>query len=513
MPDELNPDQWRILQDEPVDFIELAFGDSMWEIPQRIANSVRDHTYTVVRSCHGASKSHTAARLALWFLYSFANSKVITTAPTWNQVENILWREIRSAKSRSRITLGGKHNLTDIDLGPDWFAMGLSTNEPDRMQGFHAISVLLIVDEASGVAEDIFNASEGIVSSEHARVLYIGNPTNTGGTFAKSFKLPGYSKIHISAFDTPNFTHFGITLEDIRQNTWQQKITGELPRPYLITPEWVYDKYLRWGEGNPMWDSRVLGNFPEQGEDTLIPLIRIEEAARRSLVPLPTDPERIGVDVARHGADKTNFLYRKGPKVLDSKAFSQLDTMQTTQKLRDYATERPEAEVAIDTVGIGAGVYDRLVQLLPERRIHEVNVGEKPYDTEQFVNLRAEIYWALRERFISGDIDLSELPPDVLDELMGQLAQIKFRYTTKGQVQIESKEDMKKRGMASPDQADSLAIAYGRLKGQVNFFSIDTTPAKPALPQIAPPAAVDEEKRRALERQADLDLIKQQRGW
>jgi len=274
----------------------------------------------------------------------------------------------------------------------------------------------------------------------------------------------------------------------------------------------VYDKYLRWGEGNPMWDSRVMGNFPEQGEDTLIPLIRIEEAIRRELTPLPTDPERIGVDVSRFGSDKTVFCYRKGPTVLEMQEHSQMDTMLTAQKVKAYAELYPRAEVAVDTVGIGAGVYDRLVQLLPDRSVADVNVGEKPYDTEQFLNLRAEIYWALRERFIQGDISLASLSADMADDLQAQLSQIKFKYTTKGQVQIESKEDMKKRGLPSPDKADAAAISYGRLKGAVNFFSIDTTPAKPTLP-TTPAPVVDEGQRKVLERQADLDLIKQQRGW
>jgi hypothetical protein len=190
-------------------------------------------------------QSFIAARVALWFLYAFPNSKIISTAPTFRQVEDILWREIRSVKAKARIPLAGKLNNTSLDLSEQWFATGLSTDTPERFQGFHAVDVLLIVDEASGVAEDIFNASKGIVSSRHARVLYIGNPTTTSGTFYNAFNLPGYAQIHISAFDTPNFTEFGITLADIRANTWEAKITHELPRPYLITPDWVYDKWLR----------------------------------------------------------------------------------------------------------------------------------------------------------------------------------------------------------------------------------------------------------------------------
>jgi hypothetical protein len=340
------------------------------------------------------------------------------------------------------------------------------------------------------------------VSSQHARVLYLGNPTNTAGTFHKSFQIPGYSKIHISAFDTPNFTAFGITIEDIRQNTWQEKITGDLPRPYLITPEWVYDKYLRWGEGNPMWDSRVLGEFPEQGEDTLIPQRYVEAAAIRNVETLPEHPEQIGIDVARFGSDKTEFCYRKGPKVMEWQSYNHMDTMQTAQHASTFATLFPQSVVGIDEIGVGAGVLDRLMQLLPNREVYGVNVGQQAFDTEHFLNLRAEIFWALRERFIQGDI---QIPHD--EDLMAQLEGLKFKYTSRGQIQIESKEDMKKRGLPSPDKADALAIAFGRLRNMVTFTGLNTTPVTPTIIEAVPTTQMGEEERKRLELEADLAIM------
>src|SRR5690606_2827685 len=105
-------------------------------------------------------KTKVAAWIALWFLYTHLNSKVITTAPTWHQVENLLWREIHAAHANSRISLGGKVLQTQIELGKQWFALGLSTDKPERFQGFHAEDILLIVDEASGVDQQIFDAAE-----------------------------------------------------------------------------------------------------------------------------------------------------------------------------------------------------------------------------------------------------------------------------------------------------------------------------------------------------------------
>lgn len=453
------------IQHDPKLFVDQILGCNLWQRQTDIIESVAKNRRTTVRSSHGIGKSYIAARTALWFLYSHPDSKVITTAPSFRQVEDILWREMRVAHAKSKYDLGGKMLQTTLNLDNDWFALGLSTDQPDRFQGFHAVDILLIIDEAAGVKEDIFNASEGIVSSDHSRVLYIGNPTNLSGAFYNSFKLENWNKIHISAFDTPNFTTFGITLDDIRSNTWLPKITSELPAPYLVSPEWVYDKYLSWGEGNPMWESRVLGNFPQQGEDTLIPLIKIEEAITRQIENKPEDIEVIGVDVARFGSDKTIFVYRKGTKVLDMKEFSHMDLMSTAQALNTYIGMHPMASVNIDEIGLGAGLVDRIKQMNPMKNIQGVNVGNPSKNNEMFINIRAESYWALRDRFVNGDI---QLPND--EQLMAELASIKYKFTPRGQIQIESKDDMKKRGMHSPDKSDALMLSFMVEKRKPNIL-------------------------------------------
>lgn len=442
------------IQNNPLLFTSDVLGCDLWDKQQEIIKSVATNRRTAVRSSHGIGKSYIAARTALWFLFSHPDSKVITTAPSFRQVEDILWREMRVAYTKAPYDLGGKMLDTSLNVDNDWFALGLSTDQPDRFQGFHAVNILLIVDEAAGVREDIFDASEGIVSSEHARVLYIGNPTNLAGAFYDAFKLPNWSKIHISAFDTPNFTSNGITLEDIRNNTWESKMKS-MPTPYLITPEWVYDKFLSWGEGNPMWESRVMGNFPQQGEDTLIPLSHIEQATLRNITPSETDIEVIGADIARFGSDKTVFTHRKGAKLMEIKEFNNMDTMATSQTLSTFMGMHPTAAVNIDEIGVGAGVTDRIKQMNPTRNTQGVNVGNTAHNTEMFINTRAEAYWALRERFITGDI---QIPND--EQLMSELANIKYKFTPRGQIQIESKEDMKKRGLHSPDRADAVMLAF-----------------------------------------------------
>ena len=508
-----------LFQERPELFIEEVFGESLWEKQVEIIYSVRDNRQTTVRSSHGVGKSFIAGRVVPWFLYTHEDSKVITTAPSYRQVEDILWREIRKAKNRATFDLPGRLTTVKLELGDDWFAMGLSTDEPDRFQGFHATYLLLLVDEAAGVKEEIFEAAEGTVSSANARTLLIGNPTAVGGTFYKSFKPnSGYHNIHISAFDTPNFTSFNIQLKDIQDGSWEEKIGNkEMPRPYLVTPYWVADKIQKWGEGTPMWDSRVLGKVPEEGEDTLIPLKYIEQAIERGFDYKinDEDPENIGADIARMGGDKIVFIYRKGGLVLAIRVFKKMELMETSDRLMMFALDHPNASVSIDAVGVGAGVADRLPQLIDPMRVVPVNVGESPRDKELFANLRAELYWGLRQRFIDGDIafDPNMEGKEYLEELAGQLSSIKFKFTPRQQIIIESKEDMKKRGLSSPDLADGLVLGYG-VVGAISFAALTFGKAtRPSLQETTQlPQNVDltdEEKRKKLELEEDLRLMKE----
>ncbi|HEY8354397.1 MAG TPA: AAA family ATPase [Methylophilaceae bacterium] len=433
-------------QRDPVFFVRHVLGGDPWEKQEEVLNAVRDHRRVAVRACHGVGKTKVAAWVALWFLYCHRNSKVITTAPTWHQVENLLWREIHAAHATSRIPLGGKVLQTQIELGKQWFALGLSTDKPERFQGFHAENILLIVDEASGVDQRIFEAAEGFLTSPGAKLLLIGNPTQLSGEFYNAFRSPLYHKIHISAFDSPNLK------------------AGRIVRPYLVTPEWVEEKRIQWGEDSPMWYSRVLGEFPEQGDDTLIPLAWIEAAQERwceymNREPDGDEPVELGVDVARYGSDSTVIVVRRGICAEIVRVIRGQNTMQVTGAVIDALRSTGATVAKVDVVGIGAGVADRLKEL--DWPVQEMNAGEPARDKERFVNRRAEWYWALRERFQKGDIAIE---PD--EELAAQLASLKFKFDSRGRIQIESKEDMRKRGLPSPDKADALMLAFAESGAQ-----------------------------------------------
>lgn len=454
-------------QADPVWWIRAVLGDTLWAEQARIVESVRDNRETAVRSCHGTGKSYIAARAALWFLYTHKPSIVITTAPTDRQVRGILWKEIRAAHRRARYPLGGEILTQELKLAEDWFAWGFTAPEydPDRFQGFHEVHILVIVDEAAGVSQEIYEAIDSILTSEHARLLLIGNPTNPTGRFADDFKTPGVAKHAISCESTPNFTAYGITREDLVTGVWEAKITGPLPAPYLITPDWAAKMIQRWGVDSQFVQARVWGEFPSAGPGTLIPLHWIEAAVERILEPI--GPGELGVDVARFGTDETVIVHRRGPVARVLKVFSQKDTMTTVGEIQTALRETRATSAKIDAVGIGAGVYDRLNEL--GAPVREMQSGAAAQDPERFANARAEWWWGLRERFETGDIEIEDD-----EDLVAQLADIKYKVNSRGQILIESKEDMKKRGRVSPDRADALMLAFAKVNDEPRpaFFTV-----------------------------------------
>ena len=230
----------------------------------------------------------------------------------------------------------------------------------------------------------------------------------------------------------------------------------------LTTLRWVEERKKVWGEENPIYQARVLGEFPDAEEDTLIPLSWIERAVERAVERernLQLSPEEepqpviLSVDVARFGSDKSVVLRRRGDRVEDMRVYRGLDSMKLTGHVAEAIRAWSPQEVAVDEVGIGAGVVDRLREL--GHRVNAVNVGRAARDGADFANLRAEGYWTLRQLFQDGHVDI---PAD--SDLVGQLAPLRYSFNSAGQVIIESKDEMRRRGVPSPDKADALMMAF-----------------------------------------------------
>lgn len=440
----------------PPFFNEWILGGSFWSKQEEIILSVRDNRYTTVRACHDVGKTYIASRTALWFLYSHPQSIVVTTAPTMRQVENLLWRELRSAHEASNQPLGGEALKTRLDIAPDWYAIGASSGDPDKLQGFHAASgdILIIIDEAAGVAEPAFEAIEGMMTSEKARMLMIGNPTSDSGSFRESHHSWEYSnKIHISVFDTPNFVNNGIkTVEDLREVNLDNV---EIVSPWLVAPRWAFEKIDSWGIDSPMFQARVLGNFPSESTNTVIPLNYLElacEKEHRDKLKEKGGPLRLGVDPARFGNDETVITPRYGGYIPEQEISFKEGTTATAGRVLQYSSPRP-VFIGIDVDGLGGGVYDTLSDSNIDgiAEIHN-NAKALPDATGlTFANLASQLWWRAREMFIAGEL---AIPKD--DKLIMQLSTRKYKFTGRG-LTIESKDDWKARYKGkSPDRADSL---------------------------------------------------------
>lgn len=414
-------------------------GDQPWSRQADTLEALRDHPRVAVRSGHGVGKTWLAARAALWFLFSHPHSIVLTTAPTHRQVRAVLWAELRRQYRNARVDLGGSLTETRLALDDDWFALGLSTDEPERFQGFHSEHLLLILDEAPGVPEPIYEAARGVLTSAHSRVLLIGNPTVPSGPFYEAFRSPEWRGLHIPCTACPNVAHKRVLY------------------PRLVTAEWVEAQAREWGRESPAFRSRVLGEFPEESETRLVPLAWVHAAQERK-VEKPQGNLRMGVDVARFGGDRTAFAIADDLAVREIQAFSGLSTMETAGRTMSLAKERgiPAECVAVDDTGVGGGVTDRLRE--QGWNVAAVQAAGTP-ESKNFVNRRSELYWRLREA-LNPDGEARLALPERPASLTEELTAIGYGFSSSGKIVVEGKDAIKARLRRSPDLADALALTF-----------------------------------------------------
>lgn len=461
---ELKRRQYRM---DPVFWVEDRLKDKLWSAQKRIMNAVRDHRRVAVQSCHEIGKSYIASTVAAWWLdiWPPGESFVVTSAPSGPQVKAILWREIGRVHARGQ--LRGRVNQTEWYMttkegNEELVAFGRKPDEydPTAFQGIHARRVLYIFDEACGISGPLWEAADSLIANDLSKALIIGNPDDPLTEFAENCKPgSGWHVEQIGAFESPNFTG-----EEMPQKVLDQLIG----RTYVEEKRRKWAPSWYWNEDgtkvipplgdenntNPMWQSKVLGEFPEVSEvQGLIPISWIKGAQNRTL--RSTDPVELGVDVGG-GGDASAIALRKGPVVRIIREDHNPDTMQTCGNVVVALKENGAECAKIDVIGIGRGVVDRgIEQKLP---FIGVNVGQRPWteeDQKDFVNLRAYLWWNVRKIFESNQIDIDALD----DDLAAELVQMRFKRTSTGKIQIESKDEAKKRGVASPNRAEALMLA------------------------------------------------------
>lgn len=414
-----------------------------------------------------------------WFLHCYQPSIVVTTAPSTNQVTQEIWKEVRTQAARSRLPLLGglMPKKPHWQITEEHYATGFSTDTGDRFRGKHGPHMLFVLDEATGVPDFVWDEVENMCTAPGNRIVAIGNPINPSGAFYDCFKSnSGWATMKISCLDHPNVIHGRQIFPGAVSREWVerriQKFCSEINEADAdpsIDFQWPAGSG-EWYRPSAVFQCRVQGEFPTEGPDTLISFSQVVYA--RSRPPLLIDDLSsvdMGLDVAYQGGDACVLMCRRGQSVIRREKWYGRDPEQSKRKVLGVCKDLQRqglriGTIAIDAIGIGSGVAHGLRAMkddgdLTAHRVIAVQVSEKATNVEKYENRRAELSFALAERFRQGNVDLSRLGADA-EDFENQAPQIKWSYDRLGRYRVESKDDIRKRLKLSPDDFDAMYLCF-----------------------------------------------------
>jgi hypothetical protein len=534
-------------REDPRDFVRDVLGEKPtaaalaagytepWTPDQeKILVSVKDNQKTVVPAGHGTGKSYIAARIALWWLYRKPDTKVVTTAPTKRQVQEVLWGEIHKAMAASKTPLPGEHTLTEIKVAPGWIAIGISTKpgvgdiSATTFQGLHAANVLVIYDEATGVDPLIRQGGDSIALRPTDRQLAIGNPTDPSSWF-KAACDTWDSVIRMSCENHPNVLHNNPEIV-----------------PGAVTREWIKDRLEEYGSRDaPLFQCKALGLFPTQSSDALIQVAWVERSQRHETEEKDDGKGTVlGLDIAAEGEDLTVLWACKNrrffvPEIRGKRAWHVgKDVMQAVTLARHAIDELPNVRaIALDDTSIGSAVRARLLEIqrlggLPQYRagtlkqmaigrnvqVIPVNFGQPAWDRDRFDLKVDELWWRMRESleadevYLPSDEELALYGFPRTHSLVAQLTRCMYAFPTAGRIEVYDKrgrhgeralEKTKHLPTQSPDIAHALILCnYAR-------NAVSTTPK--ADPLFTTQDYFDRATREAIERSHPKNLRSERR--
>jgi phage terminase large subunit len=429
----------KLYKNNPVRFVREVLNTTpdTWQV-EFLNHIAKGNRRISVRSGHGVGKSTAAAWAMLWYLFLRFPVKIVVTAPTSSQLYDALFAEVKRwvkvLPPMLADQLEVKQDRIEVkDANTEAFISARTSRaeQPEALQGVHSDNVMLVADEASGIPEQVFEAAAGSMSGHSAVTLLLGNPVRSSGFFYDTHnRLAGdWVTMRVNCEDSPR-----------------------------VSAAYVEEMKSRYGEESNAYRIRVLGEFPRSDDDTVIPMELLEMAMARDVSPSQHAPVVWGLDVARFGSDRSALCKRQGNALLEPvKTWKNLDLMQLTGAVvAEYEALQPSqrpGEILVDSIGLGAGVVDRLRELrLPARGI---NVAESPAMGSTYRNLKAELWHKAKAWLEARDC---WMPRDEM--LVAELATVRYSFTSSGKIQIEGKDEIRKRGLPSPDRADAFCLTF-----------------------------------------------------
>ena len=464
----------RIYQTDPQAWLNDVLGKRWYSKQEEIVQDFLVSPRIAVKSANGCGKSAVVADLITWQVaVSEPNETLcIVSAPTLSQIEKVIFAYLKVNKGvalTNGVALPGRITETlawklDGEQGSQFLVFGKRPSDRDivsSFQGTRKLRTMVFLDEAGGLPADMFTAAEAVATGSDSRILAIGNPDRRGTEFHKIFTDTHLSQdwsLHtISAFDLPTFTGERVYEEPEKEEGLLNSLTSV---------EWVEHKKRAWGVDSARYKAKVLGEFPDEADNTFFSQEVIDRAIECEIVEDDDIKPILGVDIARYGSDENRMYINRGGRVRlyndgteDSGAWSKTDLITTARKIHAAAQSVGARLVNVDVNGVGGGVVDALITL-DEFRDAVYDVGaiagsNSSPDGLRWFNARAWHYDTLRELMSDGKLDIDYEDSGLREELINQT----YKFSAKGAIQITAKDEMKKMGLKSPDSLDAAILS------------------------------------------------------
>lgn len=485
-------------REEPVRFIQEQYGITPTPGQCDVLEALVEHRRVALKGSHGEGKTAIGTWAGSWFLASRHDSRVPLTAPHFKrQIKEIFFTRLAEFYYSSQL-LQEHFELLSTELRhrvfpQTWFMTGFSAKDPGKVEGFHPKaggSLLYLVEEAKAIEEAIWTAIDGAMTGGDVHLFAFSVPGEQLGRFFKVFTS---LRDRWKAFSLPACYDREKPAMEFKEDNWRRRLVKRADS--LVSDQWIDDMAATYGIDHPIFRSKVKAEFADQEGGSLIPLSWIERCQRIDLTLLPCkecggrvivedagrqhceecgaswkDRRRskrwknarlqLGLDVARQGDDRSAWVLSKGGKVVLIETAAKQDLMSTTGHTVGLVKQLRITSLRLDDTGLGGGVTDRIKELQFEDEklnffdVVPMNFGSAPHNGERFADLPSEMWWHLRELAQGAAMQLPEH-----EGLVAQLTGRRWKELSSSKIKIESKQDMKKRKVASPDIGDALALA------------------------------------------------------